>query len=45
LRAGYDETMEVEQGRYRYLYQGFDSSVGSSEYNRIPWRLGLLTMR
>jgi hypothetical protein len=44
LRAGYDE-MQIEPTRYQYLYQGFDSAVGPSEYNLIPWKLGLLTLR
>ena len=45
LRAGYDETMEIDGSKLRYLYQGFDAAVQASDYNAIPWRLGLLTIR
>ena len=45
IRAGYDETMEVDGTKLQYLYQGFDAAVQASDYNAIPWRLGLLTIR
>jgi endo-1,4-beta-xylanase len=45
IRAGYDETMAVDGKNLQYLYQGFDPSASTSDYNAIPWRLGLLTMR
>ena len=45
IRAGYDETMAIDGSRLQYLYQGFSPSKSSSDYNSIPWRLGLLTLK
>jgi endo-1,4-beta-xylanase len=45
IRAGYDETMVIDGGNLQYLYQGFDPSAPAADYNAIPWRLGLLTLR
>lgn len=45
IRAGYDETMVIDGSKLRYLYQGFDPSAPTSDYNAIPWRLGLLTIK
>ena len=45
IRAGYDETMAIDGTKLQYLYQGFDPSASTSDYNAIPWRLGLLTVR
>jgi hypothetical protein len=45
IRAGYDETMAIDGTSLRYLYQGFAPSANTSDYNAIPWRLGLLTPR
>lgn len=45
IRAGYDETMPIEESHHQYLYQGFAPKVDTSSYNRIPWRLGLLTQK
>jgi hypothetical protein len=28
----------------RLLYQGYDPVASNSDYNAIPWRLGLLTL-
>jgi hypothetical protein len=25
------------------LYQGFDPAADTSDYNKIPWKIGLLT--
>ncbi len=43
IRAGYDQTLTIDPCDLRFLYQGFDSTVDTSDYNAIPWRLGLLT--
>jgi endo-1,4-beta-xylanase len=45
IRAGYDETMVINGSKLQYLYQGFDPSSPTSDYNAIPWRLGLLTIQ
>ena len=44
IRAGHDETLEVEPCGLRYLFQGADPLADNGgDYNKIPWRLGLLT--
>ncbi len=44
IRTGYDETLEVEPCGLRYLFQGADPLADNmGDYNKIPWRLGLLT--
>jgi endo-1,4-beta-xylanase len=44
IRAGYDETLAIEPCGLRYLYQGADPTADNGgDYNKIPWRLGLLT--
>jgi endo-1,4-beta-xylanase len=45
IRAGYDETMVIDGSKLGYLYQGFLPSADTSNYNGIPWQLGLLTPR
>jgi endo-1,4-beta-xylanase len=45
IRAGYDETMAIDGAKLQYLYQGFDRAKNASDYNSIPWRLGLLSLR
>jgi endo-1,4-beta-xylanase len=44
IRAGYDQTMVIEGTTLQYLYQGFASGANTSNYNAIPWQLGLLTL-
>jgi len=44
LRTGHDETMAIVGSRLQYLYQGFAPSMNTSNYNAIPWQLGLLTV-
>jgi len=45
IRAGVDETMEVDPARLRLLFQGAsDSQYRGNPYGRIPWRLGMLEM-
>jgi endo-1,4-beta-xylanase len=44
IRAGYDETLAIEPCRLRYVFQGADPTADNGgDYNKIPWRLGLLT--
>jgi endo-1,4-beta-xylanase len=45
IRAGYDETLTIDGTKLQYLYQGFDPAAPAKDYNAIPWRLGLLTLR
>jgi len=43
LRAGTDETMEVDPASLRFLFQGAsDKQYRGNSYGKIPWRLGLL---
>jgi endo-1,4-beta-xylanase len=44
IRAGYDETLAIEPCHLQYLFQGADPTADTGgDYNKIPWRLGLLT--
>ena len=44
LRAGHDETLEVDPANLRFLFQGVsDEARKGKKYGEIPWRLGLLT--
>lgn len=45
IRAGHDETMVIDGAHLQFLYQGFAPSANTSDYNGIPWQLGLLTPR
>ena len=46
LRAGHDQTLAVDPCNMRYLFQGADPMAETGgDYNRIPWRLGLLTQK
>jgi endo-1,4-beta-xylanase len=42
IRAGYDQTLTVSPCHMRYLYQG-DAPGSYSNYNAIPWRIGMVT--
>jgi hypothetical protein len=43
LRAGYDQRMEVDPQRIRFLFQGVSDELKAGKaYGQIPWRLGLL---
>lgn len=43
LRVGYDETMTIDASKLQYLYQGVAPETDTSDYNSIPWKIGLLT--
>ena len=43
VRGGYDETLQLDACHLQFLYQAYDSSIEYSNYNAIPWRLGLLS--
>jgi len=43
LRAGFDQQLEVNPARLRFLFQGVtDRARAGKPYGEIPWRLGLL---
>jgi Glycosyl hydrolase family 62 len=42
IRAGVDQTMEIDTHCLHYLYQGMDPTA-TGDYSQLPWRLGLLT--
>jgi endo-1,4-beta-xylanase len=42
IRAGVDQTMEIDPHCLHYLYQGMDPAAGG-DYSQLPWRLGLLS--
>jgi len=44
VRDGYDETLTLDACDLQFLIQGFDPGADTKEYNKIPWRLGLLTL-
>lgn len=44
LRAGYDETLEIDPANLRFLVQAVtEERKAGKVYGEIPWRLGLLT--
>ena len=45
IRAGYDETLALDACDLRFVYQGFDPASDGIDYNKLPWKLGLLTPR
>jgi hypothetical protein len=44
IRAGYDQTLAIDACDLRFVFQGCNPAADSSDYNSIPWRLGLLTL-
>jgi endo-1,4-beta-xylanase len=44
IRVGHDQTLTIDPCHLRYLFQGADPMADNmGDYNKIPWRLGLLT--
>jgi len=44
IRAGHDETLAIDPCSLRYVFQGADPTADNGgDYNKIPWRIGLLT--
>ena len=44
IRAGHDETPAIDPCNLRYAFQGADPTADNGgDYNKIPWRIGLLT--
>lgn len=43
IRSGYDQTLTISPCKIQYLFQG-DAPGSYSNYNAIPWRIGLATL-
>jgi len=43
LRAGYDQTLEVDPVDMQFLFQGVSEDRQGMPYGEIPWRLGILS--
>ena len=44
IRDGYDQTLTVDPGNLRFLFQGMlDKDKGGKGYGQFQWRLGMLT--
>ena len=45
LRDGYDESMTIDPGHLRFLYQGMgleEEAINKIDYSQLPWRLGII---
>ena len=43
IRDGYDETLTLDPGDLRFLFQGMlDKDKGGKGYGQFQWRLGML---
>jgi hypothetical protein len=45
IRSGSDETCPIDACHLQMVYQGYDPSADTTDYNKIPWRVGLLTAK
>ncbi|WP_088135105.1 non-reducing end alpha-L-arabinofuranosidase family hydrolase [Vibrio gazogenes] len=45
IRSGYDQTLKISACNMQYLYQGQNPNSGVSDYNRLPYRLGLISAK
>lgn len=45
IRSGYNQKMTINACNMEYLYQGVDPNSGESDYNKLPYRLGLITAK
>lgn len=43
IRSGYDQTLKINACNMQYLYQGQDPNSGEPDYNRLPYKLGLIS--
>jgi GH35 family endo-1,4-beta-xylanase len=43
IRSGYDQTLTINACNMQYLYQGVDPNSGVSDYNRLPYKIGLIS--
>ena len=43
LRTGDDELLQIDPSNLQFLYQGDNPTANASNYNAIPWQLGLAT--
>jgi endo-1,4-beta-xylanase len=43
IRTGCDEKLEISTCKMQYLYQGCAPGFDTSNYNKIPWKIALLT--
>ena len=45
IRSGYDEYMTIDPCNLQYLYQGATGPAPAGDYGKIPYHLGLLTLK
>jgi hypothetical protein len=44
IREGYDQTLAVDPGNLRFIFQGMmDKDKAKKDYGRFQWRIGMLT--
>lgn len=43
IRTGYDEKLEYDPVKSRFLIQGFITAASDENYDNLPWRLGIIT--